>query len=175
VLVVTTGVTTARSTWHVRKGSATSSNAVGHLVDDHQITVDRDRVEIDGRLAWAKHARMSTGRLLVLRAIMLGPGRLFPDLVRRLLQRLLIIGRRPAPFRFRRAFEWTGPGLRVMDELRAASWTSVEQLGLGGHQTSIYVVMSRVFAREQLQPWQDLTAQLATLPAGQPFRLERRL
>jgi hypothetical protein len=44
--------------------------------------------------------------MVALRLLMLGAGRWFPNLVRRLLQRVLITGRADAPFTFRRVLRW---------------------------------------------------------------------
>jgi aromatic ring-cleaving dioxygenase len=64
--------------------------------------------------------------------------------------------------------------LEVTDELRADDWSSVEELGIGPAQTSIYVVMSRTYQAGQLQPWVDLTKEARNLSAGAPLRLARK-
>lgn len=147
--------------------------AVGHLVAKYAVKLSDDGVEIDGKLGWAKTKGMTTFNLVVLRAIMYCGGRLFPDLVRKLLQRVLITGKKAAPFEFSRKVDWQGDKLVVADELRAKTWTLVEEAGIGPAQTSIYVVMSRTFQAGQLQPWLDLTEQVTRLPEGEPFKLER--
>jgi hypothetical protein len=106
---------------------------------------------------------------------MLTLGRFFPNLIRRLLQRMLIVGKRPTPYTFRRSLRWEQNAWMVTDELYAPSWDEVTAIGLGGHQTSIYVVMSRTFQQGQLQPWLDLTETVQSLTTGQPLKLERKL
>lgn len=150
-------------------------NAVGHMVGDSAADVQADRVTIRGRLAWAKQKRMDVKSLVLLRAFMLTVGRFFPNLVRRLLQKMLIVGRAPAPFAFTRTFTWEGERLRVRDEVSGGDWSAVEAAGLGGHQTSIYVVMSRTFQEGQLQPWQDLTPDVRRLEPGGTLVVERTL
>lgn len=147
--------------------------AVGHLVAKYQVKLDDDGVEIEGRLGWAKTKQMTTFNLVVLRAIMFLGGRLFPDLIRKLLQRVLITGKKAAPFEFTRKLAWQGSALEVSDELRAKTWQAVEEAGIGPAQTSIYVVMSRTYQPGQLQPWLDLTEQVTRLPEGEPFKLTR--
>ncbi len=150
-------------------------NAVGHLVGGYETRVPEEGIEVAGVLGWAKHEQMSAVRLLALRAGMLTVGRFFPDLVRRLLQRLLITGKKNAPYRFRRRFTWSEGSWVVRDELRAPRWEAVESVGSGGHQTSIYVAMSRTFQQGQLQPWRDLTERVRGLAPGEPLVVERRL
>jgi hypothetical protein len=102
-------------------------------------------------------------------------GRFFPDLIRKLLQKLLITGKKPAPFQFTRRIAWQGNELEVVDELSADDWSAVEELGIGPAQTSIYVVMSRTYQAGQLQPWVDLTKEARALGAGAPLLVTRKL
>lgn len=147
--------------------------AVAHLIDTHRVELDDDSIRISGQLAWAREKRMTTPRLILLRLFMLTLGRFHPDLVRRILQRLLITGRNPAPFHFRRTLSWREEQLHVRDELTAQSWENVRAVGIGPAQTSIYVVMSRTWQAGQLQPWQDLTEQACQLNHGEALKIER--
>jgi hypothetical protein len=110
---------------------------------------------------------------VVLRALMFSVGRFFPDLIRKLLQRLLITGKKSAPLSFQRTLTWRHGQLHVADELTAESWEKVRAVGIGAAQTSIYVVMSRTFQAGQLQPWLNLTDRLKTLKAGEPLKVDR--
>ncbi len=150
-------------------------NAVGHLVGPYDVQVDTDSIVIRGHLGWAKQKQMTTLNLLILRAVMFSVGRFFPNLIRRLLQKVLITGKKPAPFEFERRLSWQDNTWQITDELRAQSWEQVVSAGIAADQTSIYVVMSRTFQRSQLQPWLDLTDKIKTLSPGQPLRIERTL
>ncbi|MEB3231693.1 MAG: hypothetical protein VKJ64_11840, partial [Leptolyngbyaceae bacterium] len=156
-------------------------NAVGHLVGSYEMQVERDRILIQGNLGWAKQKQMTPLNLLILRAVMFTVGRFFPNLIRSLLQKVLITGKKPAPFRFVRQFQWQpgdnqGNGYwQLTDELHAQSWQKVTAAGIGCDQTSIYVVMSRTFQSGQLQPWLDLTDTVKHLPDGEVLRVERSL
>jgi len=149
-------------------------NAVAHLVGKYEVTLREDEITIQGRLGWAKTRQMTTFKLLVLRLVMTIFGRFFPDLIRRLLQRMLITGKRAAPLRFTRRLRWDGEHLNVTDELTARSWQKIRAVGIGGAQTSIYVVMSRVYQPGQLEPWLDLTDGIRELGDSEPFKLERK-
>ncbi len=149
--------------------------AVAHLVDDYPAAVDDAQIRIEGSLGWAKQSGMTTARLLVLRLAMLLGGRLNPDLVRKLLQRLLITSKTAAPFRFARTLRRSDRGWQLTDEVTGDDWSAVEGAGVGGDQTSIYVVMSRVFQAAQLQPWEDLTERVRPLAPGATLRIEREL
>jgi hypothetical protein len=147
--------------------------AVGHLIDDYELALGEDEISISGSLGWAKQKRMTTINLIILRAVMLSVGRFFPDLIRKLLQKMLITGKRSAPFKFSRALRWDGNKWGVTDELRAADWGKVEAAGIGCDQTSIYVVMSRTYQRGQLQSWLDLTGETKRLRRGEALRVKR--
>ena len=150
-------------------------NAVGHLVDRYQVDLQADEIAIQGTLGWAKQTQMTPLKLVVLRAVMLSFGRFFPNLIRSILQKMLITGKKDAPFTFCRRLTWQDGAWRVVDELQADSWERAIAVGLGCAQTSIYVVMSRTFQRGQLQPWLDLTERVRKLKPGQPLTVERRL
>ncbi len=150
--------------------------AVGHLVGRSEVSLDGHAITIRGRLGWAKAKRMSTFNLIVLRFLMFSVGRFFPDLIRKLLQKMLITGKKAAPFRFERSLSWADGKLRVADTLEARKgWQKVRSVGIGAAQTSIYVVMSRTYQAGQLQPWVDLTGQLHQLKDGEPLKFERSL
>ena len=150
--------------------------AVAHLVGRSDVKLDGHAISIRGKLGWAKAKRMSTFNLIVLRCLMFTVGRFFPDLIRKLLQKMLITGKKPAPFRFQRVLTWSGGKLQVVDELKARKgWGSARAVGIGAAQTSIYVVMSRTFQSGQLQPWLDLSEQMHQLKEDEPLKVERTL
>lgn len=150
-------------------------NAVGHLVDAYEVEMSEHEITVRGVLGWAKQTQMTTRNLMILRLMMLTVGRFFPNLIRRLLQKMLITGKQAAPFRFERRLRWEGGRWQITDTLAAESWAAVEAAGIGSDQTSIYVVMSRTFQPGQLQPWLDLTEQVRSLSPGEPLTVERCL
>lgn len=150
-------------------------NAVGHLMGNYNVQIDEDEIIIQGSLGWAKQKQMTTINLMILRVVMYGFGRFFPNLIRKTLQKILITGKKKAPFAFSRRLRWENGRWLVIDELQADSWENVIAAGIGCDQTSIYVVMSRTFQVGQLQPWLDLTDKISPLQAGQTLRLERYL
>ncbi len=150
-------------------------NAVAHLVSDYTNRITNDQIEVSGEMGWAKQKDMTPLRLIALRVIMLGGGRLFPDLVRKLLQKVLITGKTSAPYRFKRTFGWNAGLLTVRDQISADNWANVERAAIGCDQTSIYVVMSRTFQAGQMLPWIDLTKQVRGLSSGESLTHEREI
>ncbi|MCU0525102.1 MAG: hypothetical protein MUF72_09780 [Elainella sp. Prado103] len=150
-------------------------NAVGHLVSQYGIELQDDELVIRGSLGWAKQKQMTPVNLMILRLVMLTIGRFYPNLIRKLLQKMLIVGKQDAPFQFVRRLYYSDGGWGVEDELRSLDWQSVVAAGIGADQTSIYVVMSRTFQVGQLQPWLDLTDQVKRLDPGVPLRIQRWL
>jgi hypothetical protein len=148
-------------------------NAVGHLVGNYQFRVNENEISIQGQLGWAKQKQMTPLNLLILRIVMLTLGRFFPNLIRTLLQKILIVGKKNAPFRFRRQLRWEDGHWYVLDELQAKTWENVTAAGIGCDQTSIYVVMSRTFQQSQLQPWLDLNQEVKKIAPGESLKLER--
>lgn len=159
----------------VQTKDPSSRNAVGHLIDDYKPRLNEYSVSVSGNLGWAKQTRMTTVNLIGLRGVMYTVGRFFPNLIRRLLQRVLITGKSVAPFKLKRTFVWDENELVVEDELSADDWDNVLRVALGTDQTSIYVVMSRTFQTGQLQPWRDLSEQIGNLKPGDKLKLSRHL
>ncbi len=150
-------------------------NAVGHLIDNYQVEIGDGEIIIKGQLGWAKQKQMTPTNLIILRLVMLTVGRFFPDLIRKLLQLILITGKQNAPFYFQRHLIWQEDNyLLVKDVLKAESWQNIKSVGIGCDQTSIYVVMSRTFQLGQLQPWLDLTEKINAISAKNPLILERK-
>lgn len=156
----------------VKQGRKTK-NAVAHLVGDYEFEVTDNQIQIRGQLGWAKQTQMTPLKLLILRCVNLTLGRFFPNLVRSLLQKILITGKQQAPFQFLRQLTWQDGQWHITDELKAETWKHVESVGISGHQTSIYVVVSRVFQTSQLQPWIDLSDRAKTLSDGETLTIHR--
>lgn len=144
---------------------------VAHLEGSRVVRRDEDVLEVEGPMAFAKSALLSPVKSIILRSVMVTAGRMFPDLIRRLLQKMLVTGRKDAPFHFRRRLSWKEGELHVEDEVRPDSgWQSVAEAGRGGFQVSLTTVMARVWEPAQLQQWQDLTNEIAGLSAGESWR-----
>ncbi|NJO39898.1 MAG: hypothetical protein HC769_04045 [Cyanobacteria bacterium CRU_2_1] len=150
-------------------------NAIGHLVSNYTVDVAENDILIRGNLGWAKQKQMTPLNLMILRVVMLTIGRFFPNLIRSLLQKVLIVGKKNAPFQFSRQLRWKNGYWTVIDELKAQDWDAVISAGIGCDQTSIYVVMSRTFQLGQLQPWLDLTEEVRKLAPGETLTVEREL
>lgn len=148
--------------------------AVQHLAGDYAVTRDAESLSISGNMAWAKSTLLTPVKSVILRCMMITIGRFFPDLVRRLLQKMLVTGRREAPFRFHRSLRWNGAGWIIRDEIVAEQgWQDVALIGIGGFQTSTTTIMARTWQANHLQPWHDLTALLAGLGPNDPLIVER--
>jgi len=148
-------------------------NAVCHLAGEYNCQLSDNTITIEGAFGWAKQTQMTSPRLVLLRLVMLSFGRFFPNIIRTILQKLLISGKTHAPFHFVRRLNWNGARWTVFDEVRADTWDNVISVGIGNSQTSIYVVMSRVYQPGQLHPWLDLTDKVRNLKSHEPLQLTR--
>ena len=118
---------------------------------------------------------MTPFNLIILRLVMLSLGRFFPNLIRRILQKILITGKQSTPYQFSRVLVWQGDGWQITDCLTAESWANVVGADIGCDRTSIYVVMSRTFRPGQLQSAIDLGERVKNLDPGSPLKLTRNL
>lgn len=147
---------------------------VSHLVDDYQVLLGENSIEVQGHFGVARFrlARPDTQALFHLGMLLVG--RWGSDSVRRLLQRLLILGKRRHPMRFRRSFH-LGERVSLVDEIWMGNGRRerVEQLFAGTDHTSIYVAMSRFYRPGCLLPWTDYGEILSALNTKGYGRLER--
>jgi hypothetical protein len=150
---------------------------VSQLLDDYRSRVEGDVVTVEGRFGYARRLRPTPWRQIAFRLFTLTVGRLASDVVRRMLQRLLIVGKRRAGLAFRRTIRFTRP-LTIVDEVwweDDSRGRRVTELYVGSDHTAIYVATSQVFQESALQPWQDYGPQLPALAAGGRLRVERTL
>ncbi len=157
----------------IEKQGKKTRNAVGHLFDEYKLDFQDDGVTISGSLGWAKQGLMTTIKLLILRSGMITVGGLAPDLVRKVLQRMLIVGKQDSPYSFKRTLRFEGGAWLVIDELNCPDWSKVEQVALGPDQTSIYIAMSRTYQRGQLQDWLQVIPGRPKPQNGQSLIVER--
>lgn len=157
----------------VERHNTKHKNGVVHLVDKYKTIVKENEINIQGSLGWAKHQQMTYLKLMILRCMMYSLGRFFPDLIRKILQVLLITGKKKSPYQFSRSFHWKNKTLEVTDTLYAKDWSRVKNVGIGCDQTSIYVVMSRTFHEGNLSGFIVLDHEIKNLKQGEPLVLKR--
>ena len=134
---------------------------VSHLIDEeHQITVDEERCEIivEGVMSRRRHPLPSPVKQMLFRIMNLSVGRLASDMVRFILQKVLITGTPRSGVRFRRRIRCGDLGVEIDDTIDLAGENiRFEQLAVGSDATSIYVAASNIFQESNLLPWLDLS------------------
>lgn len=73
--------------------------------------------------------------------------------IRKLLQKMLIVGKKTVPVDFERTFELSRDGLSVKDTLIAKKKINVKDIFLSTDKVSIYIAMSECFHAGALIPW----------------------
>lgn len=134
-----------------------------------------DTITVEGPLHVAGRALMTPAKLLVFRTITLLLGRAGRNVVRRLLQRKLIVGRRPSRLAFTRRFVFSDAGLVVHDEIRRTGGPRVSRLLLGTTEAPIYVAMSQPYQEAFLLPVTDLAPLVESLNTTGRASHERHL
>jgi hypothetical protein len=128
-----------------------------HL-SDPEARVERgpSSVTVSGRFFRAPRRLATPLRQVAFRLGTATVGRVAPDLVRRVLQRALITGRRPGGLTFERTIDWSGPGLRVVDRVVSGPGAPrVASLHAPSDATSGYVAASQAFQEASLLPWEE--------------------
>lgn len=139
----------------------------------------QDGFEVAGACHWVpSHKVFSLPKNLLFRATLLAVG-WSPPLAHRLkgwIRRTLMLGRRPAPLRFRREVRFGADEVVVRDELRPDGPLPVAELQLGDAFYVRYVPQSRYFQAPELEAAGERLdeAELARLRRGEPVVRERR-
>lgn len=140
-----------------------------HLMDEeHQVAAEPEKntFTVEGRYAVAKRKLAAPHTLIAFRLINLTFGRFFPNLLRFLLQKILITGKNRSPWRFRRELEFREDGVHIADHLPDA--IPAEEMALSSDATSIYVAASNCYQESVLRcGWvHGTTAQLERVRLG---------
>lgn len=126
-----------------RPGAVLLANAPGSV--ERWGWLDGRTLELEGRLHRARRQRLTTGKLVALRLLMLLGGRFCPDLVRWLMQQVLIHARPSPGAAYRRRITFHDDGLLVQDSCRLPRRQGGgARLEATACSTFRHVVMSRV-------------------------------
>ncbi len=150
---------------------------VSHSIGDYEVTLLEDGIQVLGSFSKCGFERPTPLTQAIFHLGMLTVGRWGSDIVRLLLQKLLITGARRDPMKFRRTFRM-GPPSILVDEIwnpRRGRSREVIALYAGTDHTSIYVAMSNSFQSASLLPWTDYGVHLAELNRDGYVRIERRI
>lgn len=134
------------------------------------VLLEGECLTVGGPLYWVRHETATPCKQAAFHLGLWLVGRWCRTLVRRLLQRRLITGRRPCPATMVRSFEFlpgkdeTEPRLRVTDRIELHDpRLRVKRLAFGTDHESAYVAASGVYQDAVLAPWMDLTHHVETL------------
>jgi hypothetical protein len=155
---------------------ANGRTLVSHQMDRYDIVQLENGIQVEGRLGICKFRLPSpfTQALFHLGMLVVGPWA--SNMVRKLLQRLLIVGKRAAPFKFRRTLAIQNQ-ITLVDEIwrskNAGRSDRVLALHAGTDHTSIYVAVSQSYYHGKLRPWTDLGEHVEALNRVGYVRIER--
>lgn len=128
---------------------------VSHLMDE-QHTVEAEpeagRFAVSGVLSIRQRKLSSPLKVILFRAINLTVGRFHPNLLRSLIQKMLITGKNRTSYPFTRTLEFNNNSLTIRDEFPEA--VPFRRLSAGSDATSIYVANSNVYQESVVRiPW----------------------
>lgn len=152
--------------------------------DDEPTALDTAPVTVLGTSGLLDWVRFETARPIQQAAFHAGMvvfGRWCRTLVRRLLQRRLITGRRKCPIRLTRVFQCldgadsgAGPTLRVTDTIQLLHPSiAVRRMAFGTDHQAAYVAACGVYQEGVLEPWTDLAAYVDDLNARRSVTIVR--
>ncbi len=152
---------------------------VTHIVDKNQIRLKNGNfeLEVSGVFQRRRQPLPTPFKQIVFRVLLLTIGRFNANLVRSLLQKILITGKARLPIRFRRTLVFGRDAIEVKDEVQMLPECRQKfvRLAAGSDATSIYVANSNVFQESVLVPWTWFGKAVKKLNKKGRVRLARRL
>ncbi len=142
---------------------------VSHMVADYDTSADTDmeRYSVAGHMCLRKTRLATPATQIAFRLINMTIGRFWPNFLRATLQKVLITGKSPTKYRFRREFRFAPDGVRIVNRLeKPAAEPALVSLHAGTDATSIYVANSNVFQKSVLLPWHPMPKLLAEVNAN---------
>ncbi len=149
---------------------------VSHLVDEYEVRILEKGIRVGGHFGVSNFKMPTPFTQALFHLGMLLVGSWGSDLVRRILQRLLIVGKRKHQMKFARTVE-IDSGVRLTEEIwmgqGRGGGPKVMELWAGTDHTSIYVAMSRMYRPGCLLPWTDYGEMIPALDREGYARLTR--
>ncbi|MDA2936969.1 methyltransferase domain-containing protein [Acidobacteria bacterium AH-259-A15] len=162
---------------------------IGHLADDRVVTsqwIDPDyECQVDSR-GWEvrgslqkvpSHKVFTPFKNLLFRAtlVVLGWSERFSHWFKGWIRKVLMLGSRPVPVRFRRRLEFDGEEIGILDELEVQEDAQFTSLAIGGEFFVRYVPQSRFFQSQELEIGNGSRFEPKFLPWQDTWRLRRTL
>ncbi len=136
---------------------------------------EEDRLSIRAPLHWVRFETVTPLKQSVLHLGMMTLGRKFRTLVRRILQRRLITGRRACPIVLTRTFEFSASELRVVDRIELVDRSlQIKRMHFANDLQAAYVAAANVYQTSSLEPWIDLQDYIAELNDRREVTIVRR-
>ncbi|MBX7246904.1 MAG: hypothetical protein K1X53_15515 [Candidatus Sumerlaeaceae bacterium] len=133
---------------------------VSHIVDDYEVKADlqTSKFSAAGRMCRRKSKLATPFTQIIFRLINLTLGRFAPNLLRSLLQKVLITGKKRTNYEFARDFEFLDDFVIIRSRMKKPPGSrKLESLHIASDATSIYVANSNVYQHSVLLPWRELS------------------
>ncbi len=130
---------------------------VSHLTDKQniiEVNLEKREFRVKGNLFKRKTKLPTPFKQIIFRILLLTIGRFSANLVRSLLQKMLITGKPRTKYRFERTIRFNDNNLEIEDRL-LGNTPDFERLSVGSDCTSIYVANSNVYQESVLCEWKD--------------------
>lgn len=150
---------------------------VSHLVDQHTIQTElhKGSLTVEGAMSRRRQPLPSPVKQILFRGMNLSVGRFSANLVRSLLQKVLITGKPRTSIRFKRTLQFNEDSIQIQDSIDASKGKQgFKSLAVGSDSTSIYVANSNTFQESTLLDWTSLDQHVDTLNRSHKIDLPTR-
>jgi hypothetical protein len=149
--------------------------AVSHLMD-HKHVAAGAQVFVQGRFSEVKYHQPTRVKFIVFRLFLFFFGAIprISKIVRKILQRMLIVGKKNIPISYRREFLFED-GLSIIDTITLEGKEYFRDLAIGSDHTSIYTAVSNCYQESMLHSWIDLNPYVEDLKKNKRIIIQRKI
>ncbi|MCK4521204.1 MAG: hypothetical protein KAU20_01430 [Nanoarchaeota archaeon] len=150
---------------------------VSQLISNHQVEVSDSDIIVKGKFDIVKFKRPSVFSMMVFRVLLLSFAWNWKigSLVKHLLVKILITGKKKAPFFFERIFKVGESGVEIVSTIKLLSNKKIKELYLGTDHAVIMVPTSNYFQEGVLFPWINLNDKLQKLNSEKMLRFRQTI
>ena len=148
---------------------------VSHLMDENEISVG-NTIIVKGNFSKIKYHQPTVFKYIIFRLFLIVFGMVphISKITRRILQNLLIVGKKKVPIEYKREFIFDD-GLTIIDSIRMKGKVYFKDLSIGTDHTSIYTAVSNCYQESVLNQCIDLNPYLEELKSNRKVSIRRQV
>ncbi len=143
------------------------------VIEKHSIKVDKE-IWVKGYFNNVKNELMNPKKMVVFRiALIISSLINLSKLIKRILTKKMILGKKKMPIMFERIFKFSKDGLIIKDKIDILDNIGFKSLAIGSDYINIYVASAKTYQEANLKEWINLDKYINELNRNKTVKIER--